>query len=69
MRAMSQTVMQFDCWISRYCSENNCVFIDIWSSFDNKAGLLGQDGIHPTLEGAAFISSIAHSLRTGLVNL
>lgn len=45
-----------NCWTSRWCSKNSVVFIDNWSSFEGKAGPLGQDGIHLTQEGAALIS-------------
>ena len=53
-----------NCWLSKWCSENNVGFIDNWSTFEGKPGLLSRDGIHPSREGAALIScNIARSLN------
>lgn len=29
-----------NCWMFRWCSKNNAGFVDIWSSFKDKASLL-----------------------------
>ncbi|XP_062844838.1 uncharacterized protein LOC134303373, partial [Trichomycterus rosablanca] len=43
-------------WMSKWCSENSIDFVDNWSTFEGRPGLLKRDGVHPTWEGAARIS-------------
>ncbi|XP_062862430.1 uncharacterized protein LOC134324493 [Trichomycterus rosablanca] len=43
-------------WMSKWCSENCIDFVDNWSTFEGRPGLLKRDGVHPTWEGAARIS-------------
>ncbi|XDV16888.1 hypothetical protein PO909_016402 [Leuciscus waleckii] len=51
-------------WLSKWCPQHNIEFIDNWKSFLGKPDLLKRDGIHPSWDGAALLSSnMAHSLR------
>uniref|UniRef100_A0AAY5EMS9 SGNH hydrolase-type esterase domain-containing protein n=1 Tax=Electrophorus electricus TaxID=8005 RepID=A0AAY5EMS9_ELEEL len=59
-----------NCWMTKWCSQNNVGFIDKWNTVEGKPVLLGQDAIHLTRENAVLLScNINRSLMTDLVNL
>ncbi|XP_076830205.1 uncharacterized protein LOC143476102 [Brachyhypopomus gauderio] len=57
-------------WMSKWCSDNKVGYIDNWTRFEGRPGLLKRDGIHPSWEGAALISrSISARLNSGSVGV
>ena len=43
-------------WLVRLCSDQGLGFVDNWSCFWAKPGLLNGDGLHPSWRGALLLS-------------
>lgn len=47
----------FNRWLSKWCPENDVGFIDNWTAFEGRTGVIRSDGIHPTKAGSALLAN------------
>jgi len=53
-----ETTNKYSNIIKEFCEKNNCLFIDIWTAFENSKEQLLEDGLHPNTAGHALIAEV-----------
>ncbi|XP_067090225.1 uncharacterized protein [Osmerus mordax] len=56
VRGTDEIYSRHNHWLARFCTEQGLGFVDNWSSFWARPGLLKSDGLHPSWRGAFLLS-------------